>query len=163
MKMFINNQFGNDFIKPAGSANTFGGASVVGNNIQLYNFGNIPMKFQQWLFLNDNQEFPSPTNIAGLNGTKANFRFFLGSWSPIPAMQANGTISGTNMMPVVRKIHFANDDGESFEKPLHNVIQGVTPKQRSVSSPVPAEQHEIMSIDGIAGIFDTFAIAELAS
>ena len=164
MKMYINNNFGNDYIKYAGSVNTFGGNAVMGNNIELYTFGSIKVKFMQWMFMNDGVQFPSPTTISGLgNATKNNYRFFVGSWAPIPSVQTEGTIEGTNMLPVMRKIHFANDAGESWEKPVVNVIQGMGPNRTVVSSPVPADTHAIMSINGLAGIFDTFAIAEVAN
>ena len=158
MKMYINNAFGADFIRYTGTTNTVGGAQVLGNDISLLQFGGITMKFMQWAFLNDGAEFPSPSNIAGYNGSKLQHTAFLGNWSPIPAYG-----DGATSMPVIERIHMANEDGESWGNPVHNMIKGMTPKQLEVSIPTPGETHSIAWYNGISMIADSFVLFSPAS
>ena len=91
-----------DYIKYAGTANTFGGASVTGLNVMKYAYAGLEIEFVRWALLDD-EMFRS--ELSSINGKPkmSNSIYFLDMTS-VPAADGSGTISA------LQKYHFNQDE-----------------------------------------------------
>jgi hypothetical protein len=91
-----------DYIKYAGTANTFGGASVTGLNVMKYAYAGLEIEFVRWALLDD-EMFRS--ELSSINGKPkmSNSIYFLDMTS-VPAADGSGTISA------LQKYHFNSDE-----------------------------------------------------
>jgi len=91
-----------DYIKYAGSANTFGGTSVTGLNVMKYAYAGLEIEFVRWALLDD-EMFRS--ELSSINGKPrmSNSIYFIDMTS-VPAADGSGTIAA------LQKYHFNNDE-----------------------------------------------------
>jgi hypothetical protein len=91
-----------DYIKFAGTANTFGGASVTGLNVMKYAYAGLEIEFVRWALLDD-EMFRS--ELSSINGKPrmSNSIYFIDMTS-VPAADGSGTIAA------LQKYHFNNDE-----------------------------------------------------
>lgn len=91
-----------DYIKFAGTSNTFGGASVTGLNVMKYAYAGLEIEFVRWNILDD-EMFRS--ELSGINGKPkmSNSIYFL-DMTPVAAADGSGSISP------MQKYHFNNDE-----------------------------------------------------
>ena len=91
-----------DYIKFAGTQNTFGGASVTGLNVMKYAYAGLEIEFVRWALLDD-EMFRS--ELSAINGKPkmSNSIYFIDT-TPIPAADGSGTIAA------LQKYHFNQDE-----------------------------------------------------
>jgi hypothetical protein len=91
-----------DYIKYAGTQNTFGGASVTGLNVMKYAYAGLEIEFVRWALLDD-EMFRS--ELSAINGKPkmSNSIYFIDT-TPIPAADGSGTIAA------LQKYHFNQDE-----------------------------------------------------
>lgn len=91
-----------NYIQYAGTANTFGGASVTGLNVMKYAYAGLEIEFVRWALLDD-EMFRG--ELSGINGKPrmSNSIYFI-DLTPIPAADGSGTIAA------LQKYHFNNDE-----------------------------------------------------
>jgi hypothetical protein len=91
-----------DYIKYAGTANTFGGASVTGLNVMKYAYAGLEIEFVRWALLDD-EMFRSELSTINGKPKMSNSIYFLDMTS-VPAADGSGTISA------LQKYHFNQDE-----------------------------------------------------
>lgn len=91
-----------DYIKYAGTQNTFGGASVTGLNVMKYAYAGLEIEFVRWALLDD-EMFRS--ELSAINGKPkmSNSIYFIDTTS-VPAADGSGTIAA------LQKYHFNQDE-----------------------------------------------------
>lgn len=91
-----------DYIKYAGTQNTFGGASVTGLNVMKYAYAGLEIEFVRWALLDD-EMFRS--ELSAINGKPkmSNSIYFIDT-TPAPAADGSGTIAA------LQKYHFNQDE-----------------------------------------------------
>ncbi len=87
-----------DFIKQAGSNNTFGGSAVSGINVQTYSYLGVDIDFIYLPILDDEKMFPEISDITGKH--KMSSSFFLLDLSPTIGYE------GSKMIPAIQRFHF---------------------------------------------------------
>jgi hypothetical protein len=113
-----------DYIKFAGTANTFGGTSVTGLNVMKYAYAGLEIEFVRWALLDD-EMFRS--ELSSINGKPrmSNSIYFVDMTS-VPAADGSGTISA------LQKYHFNNDEL------IANYVPGMIGLESSDASTVKA-------------------------
>lgn len=113
-----------DYIKYAGTQNTFGGTSVMGLNVMKYAYAGLELEFVRWDMLDD-EMFRS--ELSSINGKprQSNAIYFV-DLSPIPAADGSGTIAP------LQKYHFNNDEL------LANYVPGMIGLENSDPSTIKA-------------------------
>jgi hypothetical protein len=91
-----------DYIKYAGTANTFGGTSVTGLNVMKYAYAGIEIEFVRWALLDDEMFRGELSSING-KPKMSNSIYFI-DLTPIPAADGSGTIAA------LQKYHFNSDE-----------------------------------------------------
>lgn len=91
-----------DYIKYAGTANTFGGTAVTGLNVMKYAYAGLEIEFVRWALLDD-EMFRG--ELSAINGKPrmSNSIYFI-DMTPIPAADGSGTIAA------LQKYHFNSDE-----------------------------------------------------
>jgi hypothetical protein len=113
-----------DFIKFAGTANTFGGTSVTGLNVMKYAYAGIELEFVRWALLDDEMFRGELSTING-KPKMSNSIYFIDT-TPIPAADGSGTIAA------LQKYHFNQDEL------LANYVPGMIGLESSDPSTVKA-------------------------
>jgi hypothetical protein len=91
-----------DYIKYAGTANTFGGASVTGLNVMKYAYAGLEIEFVRWSLLDD-EMFRS--ELSSINGKpKMSSSIYFLDMTSVPAADGSGTLSA------LQKYHFNSDE-----------------------------------------------------
>ena len=91
-----------DYIKYAGTANTFGGASVTGLNVMKYAYAGLEIEFVRWSLLDD-EMFRS--ELSTINGKpKMSSSIYFLDMTSVPAADGSGTLSA------LQKYHFNSDE-----------------------------------------------------
>ena len=91
-----------DYIKYAGTANTFGGASVTGLNVMKYAYAGLEIEFVRWSLLDD-EMFRS--ELSTINGQpKMSSSIYFLDMTSVPAADGSGTLSA------LQKYHFNSDE-----------------------------------------------------
>ena len=113
-----------DYIKYAGSANTFGGTSVTGLNVMKYAYAGLEIEFVRWALLDD-EMFRS--ELSSINGKPrmSNSIYFI-DMTAVPAADGSGTIAA------LQKYHFNNDEL------IANYVPGMIGLESSDASSVKA-------------------------
>ena len=91
-----------DYIKYAGTANTFGGTSVTGLNVMKYAYAGLEIEFVRWALLDD-EMFRSELSTINGKPRMSNSIYFIDT-TPIPAADGSGTIAA------LQKYHFNQDE-----------------------------------------------------
>ena len=91
-----------DYIKFAGSANTFGGTSVTGLNVMKYAYAGLEIEFVRWALLDDEMFRGELSTING-KPRMSNSIYFIDT-TPIPAADGSGNIAA------LQKYHFNQDE-----------------------------------------------------
>jgi hypothetical protein len=91
-----------DFIKFAGTANTFGGTAVTGLNVMKYAYAGMEIEFVRWALLDDEMFRGELSTING-KPRLSNSIYFI-DMTPIPAADGSGTIAA------LQKYHFNQDE-----------------------------------------------------
>ena len=91
-----------DYIKYAGTANTFGGTSVTGLNVMKYAYAGIEIEFVRWALLDDEMFRGELSSING-KPRMSNSIYFIDT-TPIPAADGSGNIAA------LQKYHFNQDE-----------------------------------------------------
>jgi hypothetical protein len=123
--------FTSDFIKYAGTRNTFGVGEGSGLNVMEWAFANAKVDFISLPLFDDTVMFPEASNIPGVFGTRASNSFFLLDASPRP-------IVGGGFAPAVEKFHF---DKEFY----YGYIRGMADAGASTSNYMQATESIISS------------------
>ena len=113
-----------DYIKYAGTANTFGGTSVTGLNVMKYAYAGIELEFVRWALLDDEMFRGELSTING-KPKMSNSIYFIDT-TPIPAADGSGTIAA------LQKYHFNQDEL------LANYVPGMIGLESSDPSTVKA-------------------------
>ena len=113
-----------DYIKYAGTANTFGGTSVTGLNVMKYAYAGIEIEFVRWALLDDEMFRGELSTING-KPKMSNAIYFIDT-TPIPAADGSGTIAA------LQKYHFNQDEL------LANYVPGMIGLETSDPSTVKA-------------------------
>lgn len=91
-----------DYIKQAGTLNTFGGASVQGLNVMQYSYAGMNISFVRWALLDDEMFRGELSTING-KPKMSNSIYFMDLTS-VPAADGSGNLSP------LQKYHFNNDE-----------------------------------------------------
>lgn len=91
-----------DYIKYAGSQNTFGGTSVTGLNVMKYAYAGMEIEFVRWALLDDEMFRGELSTING-KPRMSNSIYFIDT-TPIPAADGSGNIAA------LQKYHFNQDE-----------------------------------------------------
>jgi hypothetical protein len=91
-----------DYIKFAGTANTFGGTAVTGLNVMKYAYAGMEIEFVRWALLDDEMFRGELSTING-KPRLSNSIYFI-DMTPIPAADGSGTIAA------LQKYHFNQDE-----------------------------------------------------
>lgn len=91
-----------DYIKQAGTANTFGGASVQGLNVMQYSYAGMNISFVRWALLDDEMFRGELSTING-KPKMSNSIYFM-DLTPVPAADGSGNLSP------LQKYHFNQDE-----------------------------------------------------
>ena len=91
-----------DYIKYAGTQNTFGGASVTGLNVMKYAYAGLEIEFVRWALLDD-EMFRSELSTINGKPKMSNSIYFIDT-TPAPAADGSGTIAA------LQKYHFNQDE-----------------------------------------------------
>lgn len=113
-----------DYIKYAGSANTFGGTSVTGLNVMKYAYAGLEIEFVRWALLDD-EMFRSELSTINGKPRMSNSIYFIDMTS-VPAADGSGTIAA------LQKYHFNNDEL------IANYVPGMIGLESSDASSVKA-------------------------
>lgn len=112
--MFLQQNFTSDFIKYAGTRNTFGGESVQGLNVMEYAIGGNMYDILILPALNDAKFYPETSAIPGVNGTRMSNRIYILDLNPIPVVG-----NSNKRLPAVERIYWGEDEK------LYRVIPGM--------------------------------------
>ena len=113
-----------DYIKYAGTANTFGGASVTGLNVMKYAYAGLEIEFVRWALLDD-EMFRSELSTINGKPRMSNSIYFI-DMTAVPAADGSGSISA------LQKYHFNNDEL------IANYVPGMIGLETSDASSVKA-------------------------
>ena len=113
-----------DYIKYAGTANTFGGASVTGLNVMKYAYAGLEIEFVRWSLLDD-EMFRSELSTINGKPRMSNSIYFI-DMTAVPAADGSGSISA------LQKYHFNNDEL------IANYVPGMIGLETSDASSVKA-------------------------
>jgi hypothetical protein len=91
-----------DYIKFAGTANTFGGASVTGLNVMKYAYAGLEIEFVRWALLDDEMFRGELSSING-KPRMSNSIYFIDT-TAVPAADGSGNIAA------LQKYHFNQDE-----------------------------------------------------
>jgi hypothetical protein len=91
-----------DYIKFAGTQNTFGGASVEGLNVMTYSYAGLTIEFVRWSLLDDDMFKVELSSITGK--PKMSHSIYIMDLTPLPAADGSGSLSP------LQKYHFNNDE-----------------------------------------------------
>jgi len=91
-----------DYIKFAGTANTFGGASVTGLNVMKYAYAGLEIEFVRWALLDDEMFRGELSSING-KPRMSNSIYFIDT-TAVPAADGSGN------MAALQKYHFNQDE-----------------------------------------------------
>jgi hypothetical protein len=91
-----------DYIKYAGTANTFGGVSVEGLNVMTYSYAGMTIDFVRWAILDDAGFLADRSLITGK--PKSSHSIYFMDLTPLPAADGSGSLSP------LQKYHFNNDE-----------------------------------------------------
>ena len=91
-----------DYIKYAGTANTFGGASVTGLNVMKYAYAGLEIEFVRWALLDDEMFRGELSSVNG-KPRMSNSIYFIDT-TAVPAADGSGNIAA------LQKYHFNQDE-----------------------------------------------------
>ena len=113
-----------DYIKYAGTANTFGGTSVTGLNVMKYAYAGLEIEFVRWALLDD-EMFRSELSTINGKPRMSNSIYFI-DMTAVPAADGSGSISA------LQKYHFNSDEL------IANYVPGMIGLESSDASSVKA-------------------------
>jgi len=155
-----------DYIKQAGTANTFGGASVQGLNVMQYSYAGMNISFVRWALLDDEMFRGELSSING-KPKMSNSIYFMDLTS-VPAADGSGNLSP------LQKYHFNNDElianyvpgmiglESSDASTVKSAIAGSTLASLGTSDIDSVEFH-MLSDCGLHCIADRMGLIEFAS
>jgi len=113
-----------DYIKYAGTANTFGGTSVTGLNVMKYAYAGLEIEFVRWALLDD-EMFRSELSTINGKPRMSNSIYFI-DMTAVPAADGSGSIAA------LQKYHFNSDEL------IANYVPGMIGLESSDASSVKA-------------------------